>query len=290
MPEQIEHFIHGAPARLTRFRTVLPDGVEVHATPGGLILRQTLAAGLDIDSAAARIEAIAVAQGVEYDGWGRTLEEADLQGGLDLQSRTFTARTGVKAGQGFALPLPDGRFGHAIHLGSDKQGYLLVDVSALVTDRPASPDALQRAPRRYRQPILVRHTGFAALPLAAQAPLAGLPLEIAFRDGIGWPDPDAVAQLVKRFAVAQADTPQGWYALLGAMARSGERLPGIEGFCLVTARVGRTGALKLTWDHTPVQSADGANRPMPWQASKMDDVISALAGGPDLIEMTDAVT
>jgi len=290
MPQQIEHFIHGALTQLKRFRTALPNEVEVQPTPGGLILRQTLAAGLDIDSAITRIEAIAVAHGVEHDGSGRPLEEADLQGGLDLQTRTFTSRTGVKAGQGFAVLLPDGRFGHAIHLGSDKQGHLLVDVSTLVTDRPARPDDLRAAPRRYRQPILVWHTGFAALPLAAQAQVARLPVEIALRDGIGWPDPDAVAQLERRFAVEDTDSPQGWYALLGIMARSGERLPGIEGFCLVTARVGRTGALKLTWDHTPVQSADGANRPMPWQASKMDDVISALAGGPDVIEMTDAVT
>jgi len=37
--------------------------------------------------------------------------EADPQGGLDLQPQTFTARMGVKVRQGFAQPLPDGRFG-----------------------------------------------------------------------------------------------------------------------------------------------------------------------------------
>ncbi|MCA6298228.1 MAG: hypothetical protein IM624_03395 [Phenylobacterium sp.] len=290
MSETIEHFIYGAPARLKRFRTTLPAGVSVRSTQGGLILRETLDAGFDIDSAIARIEALAVLRGVEYDGWGRMVEAADPQGGIDLQSQTFTVRTGVRAGHGFALPLPDGRFGHAIHLGGDKQGYLLVEVSALVTDQPASPDDLQRAPRWYRQPILIWHTGFAALPLAADVKLAGLPLEIAFRDSIGWPDPDAVAQLERRFKVARTDTPEGWRALLGAMDRSGERLPGIDGFCLVAARVGRTGALKLIWDHDPVEAADRAQRPMPWQPSHMDDVISALLGAPDFIKMTDTVT
>ena len=37
--------------------------------------------------------------------------EADLQGGLYLQPQTLTARMGVKVRQGFAQPLPDGRFG-----------------------------------------------------------------------------------------------------------------------------------------------------------------------------------
>jgi|GEM_PF-6522109 len=37
--------------------------------------------------------------------------EAGPRGGLDLQSQTFTARMGVKVRQGFAQPLPDGRFG-----------------------------------------------------------------------------------------------------------------------------------------------------------------------------------
>lgn len=37
--------------------------------------------------------------------------EAEPQGGLHLQPQTFTARMGVKVGQGFAQPLPDGRFG-----------------------------------------------------------------------------------------------------------------------------------------------------------------------------------
>lgn len=290
MSEGIEHFICGAPARLKRFRAALPAGVEARATQDGLILREVLDAGLDIDSAITRIEALAVAQGVEYDGWGRSLDTPDPGGGLDLQSRTFTARTGVKAGHGFALPLPDGRFGHAIHLGGDKQGHLLVDVSTLVTDRPAHPDDLQRAPRRYRQPILIWHTGFTALYLADQAQVARLPIETAFRASIGWPDADAVAQLERRFAVEDTDTPEGWRALLDAMARSGERLPGIEGFCLVTACVGRTGALKLTWDHTPLQAAGGSDWPMPWFPSTMDAVIAALVGEPDTIELTDAVT
>ncbi len=294
MSKQIEHFIYGTPARLKRFRAALPAGVEAQVTQDGLILQEVLDAGLDagldIGPAITRIEALAAAAGVEYDGWGRSLDTPDPEGGLDLQSRTFTERSGVKAGHGFALPLPDGRFGHAIHLGGDTQGYLLVDVSTLVTDRPAHPDDLQTAPRRYRQPILIWDTDFTALPLAAQAQVVSLPIETAFRAGIGWPDPDAVARLESRFAVENTDTPEGWRALLDAMARSGERLPGIEGFCLVSARVGRTGGLKLIWDHTPVQPADGADWPMPWQASKMDDVIAALLGEPDLIEMTDAVT
>jgi hypothetical protein len=290
MSKQIEHFIYGAPARLKRFRAALPAGVEAQVTQGGLILREALDAGLDIDSAITRIEALAVAQGVEYDGWGRSPDALDPEGGTSLQSRTFTARTGVKAGHGFALPLPDGRFGHAIHLGGDKQGYLLVDVSTLVTHRPAHPDDLQTAPRRYRQPILIWHTDFTALPLPTQAQVVSLPVETAFRDGIGWPDADAVARLERRFAVDDTDTPEGWRALLGAMARSGQRLPGIEGFFLVTARVGRTGVLKLTRDYTPALSADAAGWPMRWQPSKIDDVIAALAGEPDMIEMTDAVT
>jgi len=185
----------------------------------------------------------AIANGVEYDGHGRDVEEADAPAGagLDIQSRAFGDRTGVRAGHGFALPLPDGRFGHAVFLGVNRQGYLLLDISALIRVQPANPDAVREAPRRYRQPILVWHTGFAAMPLPSTAQVAPLPCEVAFRSGVGWPDPEAIARLERRFAVWNTETRQGWTALLMAMATAGERLPGIEGHTLVTARVGRDG-------------------------------------------------
>jgi hypothetical protein len=290
---QIEHFIHGTAARLKRFRAALPAGIEVGAarTPGGLILRETLGAGLDSARAIARIEALAIASGVEYDGHGRDVEEtnAPAGAGLDIQFRAFGNRTGVRAGHAFALPLPDGRFGHAVFLGGDKQGYLLLDISALITVQPANPEAVREAPRRYRQPILVWHTGFAAVPLPSTVQVAPLPCEVVFRSGVGWPDPEAIARLERRFAVSDTETPQGWRALLMAMAAAGQRLPGIEGHTLVTARVGRTGALKLIEDHTLLRPADDARWPMRWQPSEIDEVLAALSDGTDMVAVKDQV-
>jgi hypothetical protein len=288
---QVEHFICGAQARLKRFCAELPAGIEVRATLGGLVLRETLGSGLDSATAIARIEALAISNGVEYDGHGRGVEEVDAPAGagLEIQFRAFGDRTGVRAGHGFALPLPDGRFGHAVFLGGDRQGYLLLDISALITVQPANPNAVREAPRRYRQPILVWHTGFAAVPLPSTVQVAPLPCEVVFRSGVGWPDPEAIAQLERRFAVRKTETPQGWRALLMAMAAAGERLPGMEGHTLVTARARRTGDLNLIEDHTLLRHAD-ARWPMPWQPSEIDEVLAALSDGTDMVAVRDQVT
>jgi hypothetical protein len=89
-----------------------------------------------------------------------------------------------------------------------------------------------------------------------------VPCEVVFRSGVGWPDLEAIARLERRFAVWNTETPQGWRALLMAMAAAGEQLPGIEGHTLVTARVERTGALNLIEDHTLLRPADDARWPM----------------------------
>jgi hypothetical protein len=86
--------------------------------------------------------------------------------------------------------VPDGRFGHAVFPGGNRQGYIPPDISALITAQPANPDAMREAPRRYRQPILIWHTGFAALPLSSTVQIAPLPCEVVFRSGVGWPDPE----------------------------------------------------------------------------------------------------
>jgi hypothetical protein len=289
---QIEHFVYGAAARLKRFCAALPAGIEVRATSGGLILRETVGSGLRSATAIARIGALAIENGVEYDGQGRDVEEADapVSAGLDIQSRAFGDRTGVRAGHGFAVPLPDGRFGHAVFLGGNRQGYLLLDISALITNQPANPDAVREAPRRYRQPILVWHTGFAAVPLPSTVQVAPLPCEVVFRSGVGWPDPEAIARLERRFAVWNTETQQGWRALLMALAAAGERVPGLEGHTLLTARVGRMGALNLIEDHTVLRPADDARWPMRWQPSEIDEVLAALSGETDMVATWDQVT
>ncbi|MFM8747204.1 MAG: hypothetical protein ACKOED_11145 [Aestuariivirga sp.] len=288
---RIEHFVYGSATGLKRFRATVAAGIEISTLPGGLILRETLCWAQDIDTAVGRIEALALAQGLQYDGYGQDFGAGDQGAGLDIQYQAFTDRTGIRAGHGFALPLPDGRFGHAVYLGSNRQGYLLLDISALVADQPVSPDTLRDAPRRYRQPILVFHTGFDALPLASLAPLARLPCTVLFRCGIGEPpDPEEIARLERRFAVSATDTPEGWNALLMALAEAGERLPGTDSYALFTARAGRTGTLKLIEDYTMLQFADKDRLPMPWQPANIQEIIAILAGGPDVIAAADHVT
>ena len=287
----IEHFVSGSATRLRRLMAALPEGVTAFKVEGGLVLRESLAPGDDRDAAIARIAALAAAHGLVGDGHGQPMDEEPAGEGRDIQRRTFTARTGIAAGHGFALPLPDGRFGHAMFLGGDAAGYLLLDISTLVTDRPATAAEVAEAGRRYRQPILVWHTGFAVRPLSGTtASLARMPCEVTFRVGIGWPDPDEITRLGRRFGVAAPDSPEGWTRLVLAMAEAREALPGITGHSLWTARVGRTGKLKLVEDYAPVAFADRDRRPMPWQAAFVEQVTTALAGGPDIIAAMDRVT
>ena len=293
MTDRIDHFLYGKPARLKRLRAALPEGLEALSVAGGLVLRETLGDAWDGDAAIARIATLAQAQGVEYDGHVRAvrdpIENDGPVQGLDLLRLTFPDRTGINAGHGFSFRLPDRRFGHAIHLASDRQGYLLLDVSRLITNHPASPDELRDAPRRYRQPILVWHTPFVAFPLRYAATIARLPCDVVFRNSIGWPDPDDVTALARRLGISDPDTPEGWYALLSAMSDACERLPGIEGCVVWTARVSRTGTLKVIEDYEVMQAADMIRPPMPWQPATMDEVIVALAGGPDRIALRDRV-
>ena len=288
----IEHFIYGTRAKLKALRAALPDGLTSRDISGGLVLREELDAEDGLDDAIARIEAIATAHGVEYDGHGQWLGEYPEGGGrgLDILFQSFTKRTGLKPGHGFAFDLPDGRFGHAINVGSDRMGYVLLDISTLVTDQPASPDQLRAAPKRYRQPILVWHTPFAVRPLAQSVALVELPREFAFRSSIGWPDPDEVTQIERRFGVTNPDTPEGQRALLIEMAKAGECMPGREEYTLWTARVSRTGVLKLIDDHTLYPYVQGGRWPMPWQPVTMDEVTTILMGAVDMIMVMDQVT
>jgi hypothetical protein len=293
MSAQIEHFIYGTPERLEHFVADLPARIEVTQVPDGLVLREVLGDEDDVDVAMVRIKASAQEHGVAYDGHGQCLNDAlsdNTDRGRDIKAQTFASRTGIKAGHGFAFALPDGRFGHAIHIGSDRRGYLLLEITALVTDRPVSPDDLREAPRRYRQPILVWHTPFAVLPLSGAKPLAQLPSEVLFRCRVGWSDPQEVARLENLFGISGTDTPAGWNSLILAMADSGERLTGLHGYCVWTARVGRSGLLKLMEDYATHPFLKTGDCPMPWEPVDMGEIIASLAGAPDMIAVRDKVT
>jgi hypothetical protein len=290
----IEHFLYGTPAGIKALRADLPDDLTINYISGGLILRQELEAEDSVDNAIARIEALAQAYGVDYDGYGELLRDKPEGGGngidIDIQSQRFTKRTHIKPGHGFAFDLSDGRFGHAVYVGSDRMGYLLLDISTLVTDRPASADKVREAPKRYRQPILVWHTPFAVVALEDTRQLVEIPREVSFRSGIGWPDPPAIEQLARRYGISGAHNPDRWNALLLAMAEARERLPDIEGYSTFAARVERTGRLKLIQDHETQPFAPGGNWPMPWQPVDMTELGAILAGAPDLIAARDDVT
>lgn len=74
------------------------------------------------------------------------------------------------------------------------------------------------------------------------------------------------------------------------MAEAGERLPGIDGFSIWTARVGQTGKLRLIEDHAVVHITDEGHWPMPWQPADIGEISGALAGGPDMVAIRDKVT
>ena len=294
MCDRIEYFLLGPPARLEDMRADLPAGIEIVQMPGGLVLQELLGQEDTRHAAIDRMEARASRHGVTYDGHGQSLGNAAINiveaGQRDLQRQTFTSRTGVKAGHGFAFPLPDGRMGHAVHLGSDRRGYLLLDIVAAVAVAPVDADTLHSAPRRYRQPVLVWHTPFAIVPLKDTWQLVEIPREVSFRSGIGWLDPPTIERLARRHGISETHNPDGWNALLLAMAEAGERLPDIEQYSTVTARVGHTGLIKLIEDHEPQPFSPGGNWPMPWQPVEMTELAAILSSALDMIAARDDVT
>ena len=294
MSSQIEHFVYGTRGALERFSADLPAGIGVATLTDGLMLSEVLGDEDGLDAAIARMQTHAEVHGVTYDGYGRCVDDAIWDGSeaaaRDLQLQTFTARTDIKAGHGFAVALRDGRFGHAIHMGSDRRGYLLLQITALVTDRPASPDDVRDAPMLYRQPIIVWHTPFAVLPLSGTKPLAQLPCEVLFRCSMGWPAPQEVARLESQFALSGTDTPEGWNALLVAIVDAGERLPGLLGYSVWTARAARSGMLKLIEDYATHPFSQTDTWPMPSEPADMDEITAILAGARDMIAVRDKVT
>jgi hypothetical protein len=289
----VEHFVYGSYERLARFTVLaLEAGFAVESVPGGVVVTSVHDQGHNSDGQSLWIESLALEQGLSYDGHGTAVPVDSFDHGrpLDIQTYSFSQRTGVVAGSPSALPMPDGRFAHAVYLGESPQGFLLLDFSTLVSDRPARPEAIEKAPRQYRQPILVWHTGFSAVSLEPTAQLASFPIEVLFRAGVGWPMPEEIRILERRYGVTHTDSPEGWRALLLAMAEEQRRLPGIEGYSIFTARVDEEGALQVVEDYAVRGFEDGLAVPMPWEPCRLDEVFGALQGGPDLIAARDIVT
>jgi hypothetical protein len=166
----------------------------------------------------------------------------------------------------------------------------MLDISTLVTNAPASPEDLRASPMRYRQPILVWHTRFDALPLNPSMPLAALPCTHVFRSNFGGIQTLAqIKKLQKRYGIAEVDTSEGWFSLLVAMAEAGERLPGVTKYSTWIASVGRTGKMKQTHVHDLHRYKADQIPPMTWSPSLIDEVHTVLGGGVDVIAVHDFV-
>ena len=288
----MEHFIYGSDVRLARFTfSVLEAGFDVESVPGGVIVTGGQDHGPNGDFASILIESLALEHGLSYDGHGTSVfrDGSDQGVPLDIQTSSFTSRTGVVAGSPCALPMQDGRFAHALYLGEYSRGFLMLEVSTIVSDFPARWEEIEREPRQYRQPILVWHTGFSAIPLEPTAQLAALPTKVLFRCGVGWPMPEEIESLERDYRVNQTDSPEGWNALLLAMAEVRDRLPGVEGYSIFTAHVGQEGVVQLVEDYAIQKFEVGIALPMPREPGRIEEVFSAVSGGPDLITARDIV-
>lgn len=296
MVDFIEHFVYGTASRLENFcANVEAAGFKVNSFPGGVIVYGSGLPDRTTDQGFSFIENLALEHGLTYDGSGRALLSDWFQEerGLDIQRSIFSDRTGIKTGEAFSLPMPSGRFAHAVYLGSNADGYLLLDVSTLVTNSPARPEEIRDAPRLYRQPILVWHTSFIALRRQSEKPLLSWPHQVVFRTGVGWPLPEEIEMLERRFGVTNTHTPTGWNSLLISMVVVGERLPGMESYNLVKADIDKLGLLEITFDfdfENPLNFGNHATSPMPWDPTTIDEVLVALDGGPNMIAIRDKVT
>ncbi|CAB4576080.1 unannotated protein [freshwater metagenome] len=289
----VEHFIYGPDAELARFTVLVAEaGFEVNSVAGGVVVTSSQNQGHSDDGVLMWFESLALELGLSYDGHGTAVPEhqSDHWLPLAIQTSPFSERTGVTAGSSFALPLPDGRFAHALYLGEDSRGFLLLDVSTLVSAFPARSEAIDKAPRHYRQPILVWHTGFSAMPLETAGELASLPTEVLFRCAVGWPMPEEIELLERGYDVTHTDSPEGWNALLLAMAQAQVRLPGVEGYSIFSAQVDQEGVVQVIEDFAIQKYEDVPAVPMPWEPSRIEEVVSAVSGGPDLIAARDIVT
>jgi hypothetical protein len=289
----MEHFVYGSYERLARFTLLaLEAGFVVESVPGGVVVTRGQDQGHNSDGQSLWIESLAMELGLSYDGEGTAIPGHQSDQGLPLaiQTSTFSERTGVVAGSSFALPMPDGRFAHAVYLGEYARGFLLLDVSTLVSAFPARSEAIDKAPRHYRQPILVWHTEFSAVPLEPKAKLASLPTKVLFRCGVGWPTPAEIELLERAYGVTHTEAPEGWNDLLLAMAQAQVRLPGVEGYSIFTAQVDKEGVVRVSEDFAIRKYDDGFAVPMPWEPSRIEEVFGALQGGPDLIAARDIVT
>jgi len=302
-PVEIEHFVYGPARQCSTFVASLPEGITARTIKGGLILRQALPRAADrIEVETMRVSRLATAHRLEYDGHGvaigATVPVPPHR--VPLQTR-FTARTAIAPGRYFGFRLGEDRFGHARFLGEDGQGYLLIDFTLVTGDTLATADQVADAPRLYRQPLLDRqpllvwHSAFDALPLsgAAGSGAAGdagaFPLEVTFRVGCGWPDPDTIADVAQRLGMGPVQDDDDWQGLLARMDEQGIRMPGTDTFALMSARVTRTGALKLV--HHPELHAKvaGSCLPMDGSAVWIDMIVPVLSGGVDRLAIRDRV-
>jgi hypothetical protein len=104
---------------------------------------------LDMSWSGPRISSRMAARVGSAAGHGQSLNNAIRNGTgrtRDIKAQTFTERTGIKAGHGFAFPVSDGRFGVAIHLASDRRGICCL-ISAH-RSRTSVPAPMPCAPRQ----------------------------------------------------------------------------------------------------------------------------------------------
>ncbi len=102
--------------------------------------------------------------------------------------------------------------------------------------------------------------------------------------------PEEIELLERGYDVTHTDSPEGWNALLLAMAQAQVRLPGVEGYSIFSAQVDQEGVVQVIEDFAIQKYEDVPAVPMPWEPSRIEEVVSAVSGGPDLIAARDIVT
>lgn len=280
----VRHYFYGPDTRLRRLRTHLKrlsDDMMFEFLDKGL----AVAAPVRLDreglmQSAGIMESSADDTGLEYDGFEVVLGDVEDQVALEpLEDH-------VPPSSYLRFAIADGQFGYLLFLGGNKTDGYVFDCFTLVNDGDSTPENLAEAPHLYRQPVQGMIDPF-GVEIVGQAKGLSYPITINFRMATDHPSPEEVAALATKHGIEPDRIEKDWPLLLERMVAAGQTI-GRGDPMVYKAQLKRNG--RITWSEgNSLVRGGGADWPMLFGAHvTLDRLCAALAGGRDIVALTDA--
>lgn len=280
----VRHYFYGPDTRLRRLRTHLKrlsDDMMFEFLDKGLAV--TVPVRLDREGlmqSAGIMESSADDTGLEYDGFEVVLGDVEDQVALEpLEDH-------VPPSSYLRFAIADGQFGYLLFLGGNKTDGYVFDCFTLVNDGDSTPENLAEAPHLYRQPVQGMIDPF-GVEIVGQAEGLSYPITINFRMATDHPSPEEVAALATKHGIEPDRIEKDWPLLLERMVAAGQTI-GRGDPMVYKAQLKRNG--RITWSEgNSLVRGGGADWPMLFGAHvTLDRLCAALAGGRDIVALTDA--